>query len=68
MFLVLPVFGPAQRCRDDRNLQRGGNGGIAWWAHIAGFSVGLILTPVLRQRSRRQFRHLDAMDRWHERR
>lgn len=43
-------------------------GGIAWWAHIGGFVVGLILTPLLRQRRRKQFRYLDTMDRWYVRR
>lgn len=38
-------------------------GGVAWWAHIGGFVAGLILTPLLRQRRRRHFRYLDAMDR-----
>lgn len=37
-------------------------GGVAWWAHIGGFLVGLILTPLLRQRRRRGFRHLDTVD------
>ena len=37
-------------------------GGVAWWAHIGGFVAGLILTPFLRQRRRREFRYLDAVD------
>lgn len=28
-------------------------GGVAWWAHISGFFAGLLLTPSLRQSSRR---------------
>lgn len=38
-------------------------GGVAWWAHIGGFVVGLVLTPLLRQPRRRQFRYLDSVDR-----
>lgn len=37
-------------------------GGVAWWAHIGGFVAGLILTPFLRQRRRREFGYLDAVD------
>ncbi|TKJ31345.1 MAG: rhomboid family intramembrane serine protease [Chloroflexi bacterium B3_Chlor] len=37
-------------------------GGVAWWAHIGGFVAGLILTPFLRQRRRREFRYLDVLD------
>jgi membrane associated rhomboid family serine protease len=37
-------------------------GGVAWWAHIGGFVVGLILTPLLRQRRRHVFRYLDVPD------
>lgn len=37
-------------------------GGVAWWAHIGGFVVGLILTPLLRQRRRHEFRYLDTVD------
>jgi membrane associated rhomboid family serine protease len=25
-------------------------GGVAWWAHVGGFVVGLVLTPLLRRR------------------
>ena len=27
--------------------QRGGGGGVAWWSHIGGFVVGLIIMPIL---------------------
>lgn len=37
-------------------------GGVAWWAHIGGFLAGLVLTPILRQRRRHQFRYLDTVD------
>lgn len=37
-------------------------GGVAWWAHIGGFLTGVILTPILRQRRRHQFRYLDTVD------
>jgi len=43
-------------------------GGVAWWAHIGGFVTGLILTPILRQRRRHQFRYLDTVDRQYRRR
>ncbi|MGB3906127.1 MAG: rhomboid family intramembrane serine protease [Anaerolineae bacterium] len=43
-------------------------GGVAWWAHIGGFVAGLILTPFLRQRRRREFRYLDVLDRRYSRR
>jgi membrane associated rhomboid family serine protease len=25
-------------------------GGVAWWAHVGGFTVGLILVPLLLRR------------------
>jgi membrane associated rhomboid family serine protease len=37
-------------------------GGVAWWAHIGGFVAGLIFTPFLRQRRRREFRYLGSVD------
>jgi membrane associated rhomboid family serine protease len=43
-------------------------GGVAWWAHIGGFVVGLLLTPLLRQRRRQHFRYLDTVDRQYLRR
>jgi len=43
-------------------------GGVAWWAHIGGFVAGLILTPFLRQRRRREFRYLDVLDSRYSRR
>jgi len=33
--------------------QSGGGGGVAWWAHIGGFILGVILVEVVRPRSRR---------------
>lgn len=30
-------------------------GGVAWWAHIGGFIVGLILAPILRERQPRYY-------------
>ncbi len=43
-------------------------GGVAWWAHIGGFAVGLILTPLFRQQRRHAFRYLDVPDRRYLRR
>jgi len=25
-------------------------GGVAWWAHVGGFVVGVVLAPILRRR------------------
>jgi len=34
------------------SLQIGADaGGVAWWAHVGGFSAGALLLPVLRRRS-----------------
>ena len=39
-------------------LSSAATGGVAWWAHIGGFVVGLILAPLLRQRRYRPFHYL----------
>ncbi len=35
-----------------------GGGGIAWWAHIGGFIVGIILLPVFRRGQNKYRKHL----------
>jgi membrane associated rhomboid family serine protease len=36
----------------------GGSGGVAWWAHVGGFLVGMLLVSLLRPRRRSLYRPL----------
>ncbi len=40
-------------------------GGVAWWAHIGGFVVGVVLGPLLRERRPRYYFAYDYDRMWH---
>lgn len=37
----------------------GGEGGVAWWAHIGGFVVGMLLITLFRPQRRSQYRRIE---------
>jgi len=39
-------------------------GGVAWWAHIGGFLVGLVLAPILARRRRVRRVYIDEYYPW----
>jgi len=51
-FLFLGIWFLMQIASGVLSLQIGADaGGVAWWAHVGGFSAGALLLPVLRRRS-----------------
>ncbi|MBI3765032.1 MAG: rhomboid family intramembrane serine protease, partial [Ignavibacteriales bacterium] len=50
-FLFLGIWFLMQIFSGVMTLGIGGDaGGVAWWAHIGGFAIGVVMVPLLKKR------------------